>query len=287
MLSAVFLTPLVYFTPTHDQFELPKLVFLGLTASMMLILSLTLRQKSFLGPLGAALLLLLAAQTVSSLPKISLSWQASLLGDYENFSGLATLLTYIACFLSFQAAFQSRQAEKPFFFISLSAFLSSLYAVAQHFGLDFVQWNPATVISTREFASLGNPNFLSAFLAMALPLWLAWLKIKGEKRASIPSPVWILALLLGLCFLFFGTAQDSNPFSGPTFPPAGTLPPGSSIVSGFWAYPFSRRAWCASFFHWVPGLESQPWLSWPWGWSAREAGEVFSRLSWDGLSILF
>jgi tetratricopeptide (TPR) repeat protein len=206
-LSIVFLTPLIYFTPTKDQFELPKLLFLGLAASMMLILSLTLRQKPFLGPLGASLLLLLAAQTVSSLPQVSLSWQASLLGDYENFSGLATFLTYLSCFFAFLAAFHSRRAEKPFFFISLSALLSALYAVAQHYGLDFVKWDPSTVNSIREFASLGNPNFLSAFLAMALPLWLAWLNTREAKGPSFPSPAPVLALLLGLCFLYLGAAQ--------------------------------------------------------------------------------
>lgn len=210
-LSTVFLTPLIYFTPTHDQFELPKLLFLGLAASVMLILSFTLRQKPFLGPLGAALLLLLTAQAVSSLPQVSLSWQASLMGDYENFSGLATFLLYLSCFFAFQAAFQSRQAEKPFFFISLSAFISSLYAVAQHYKLDFIQWNPTTIISSREFASLGNPNFLSAFLAMALPLWAAWLKTRDEKKTSMPPFTWGIALLLGLCFLYLGTAQG-HPF---------------------------------------------------------------------------
>jgi len=206
-LSALFITPLILFTPLHDQFELPKLLFLSVLVSAALILSLTLPQKFPTGPLTISLLLLLAVQALSSLPSMSLSWQASLLGDYENFSGLATFLTCLACFFAFQSAFSARQAEKPFFYISLSAFLSSLYAVAQHFGFDFVQWNPTTIISTREFASLGNPNFLSAFLAMALPLWLAWLKTRDEKEPSFPSPVWWLALFLGLGFLYLGMAQ--------------------------------------------------------------------------------
>ncbi len=210
MLSAVFLTPLLLFTPTHDQFELPKLIFLGLLVSGALALSLTLPPKTPTGPLTLSLLLLLAAQTISSLPSMSLSWQASLLGDYENFSGLATFFTYLSCFLAFQAAFNSHATDKPFFFFSLSAFLSSLYAVAQHFGLDFIQWNPTTIISTREFASLGNPNFLSAFLAMVLPLWLAWLKTRATKPSAFPSPLVGLGLFLGLCFLYWGTAQGHS-----------------------------------------------------------------------------
>ena len=80
MLSVLFLTPLLFFTPANDQFELPKLVFLGLSTAMMLILTLTLPRKPLPGPLGCALLLLLALFAISSLPGNSLSWQASLFG---------------------------------------------------------------------------------------------------------------------------------------------------------------------------------------------------------------
>jgi hypothetical protein len=210
MLSVLFLTPLIFFTTANDQFELPKLVFLGLSSAMMLILSLSLPHKPLLGPLGAALLLLVAVFAISSLPGNSLSWQASLLGDYENFAGIATWLTYLACFLSFQSAFGSHPSDKPFFFLSLSAFLSSFYAIGQHFGFDFIQWNPLTVNSTREFASLGNPNFLSAYLAMTLPLWCAWVRPQGNKNPSVPSVVTFISLLLGLLFLFLATTKGHS-----------------------------------------------------------------------------
>ena len=217
-LSAVFLTPLLFFTPAHEQFELPKLVFLGLVSSLGLGLALSLHPKPAAGVLEVPLFLFLAAQVLCSLPQTSLSWQASLLGDYENFSGLATLLTYLGCFFVFKSAFQSHQTEKPFYFISLAAFLSSIYAVAQHFGLDFVQWNPTTVISTREFASLGNPNFLSSFLAMAFPLWLAWSKTRTISKPSFPSPLWITALLLGVFFTTLATSRGHT-FLGPDLSP--------------------------------------------------------------------
>ncbi len=217
MISVLFLTPLLYFTPAHDQFELPKLVFLALSTTLMLALSLTFIKRSFMGPLGIALFLLLAAQIVSSLPGNSLSWQASLLGDYENFSGIATFLTYLSCFFAFLSAFQTHPGEKPFFFISLSALLSALYALAQHFNLDFVQWNPNTVNATREFASLGNPNFLSAFLAMALPLWLAWLSVKNVKIPNSPSANWWIAFVLGLSLLYISTFRG-HLFLGSGFP---------------------------------------------------------------------
>jgi len=71
----------------------------------------------------------------------------------------------------------------------LSAFLSSIYALMQSFGFDLINWDTKTngVIGT-----LGNPNFQSAFAAMALiPSFLYFYSIKNKK-------VWSM-----LIFVFF------------------------------------------------------------------------------------
>jgi tetratricopeptide (TPR) repeat protein len=210
---AAFMTPLLFFVDGRDQFELPKLTFLAVTGVAMFALSFALRGLPRLTPLTAALLALFLVQVISSLPGISLSWRTSLLGDYENFAGLASSAVYLLWFLALSSTLTDRVLERTLFLSALSALLSSLHALGQHAGFDFVQWNPESVIGNREFASLGNPNFLAAYLAMALPLAIVVggrHAFTGRPAAVVPGRVLFPALLLvGLAFLLSGTSKGA------------------------------------------------------------------------------
>jgi tetratricopeptide (TPR) repeat protein len=210
----VFFTPLLFFIPSHDQFELPKLTFLMVLAVPGIALALK-KRESPPTPLTLALFLLLGFQIFSSLPQVSLSWRTSLLGDYENFAGLATLFTFLALFLVFRLNLEKLKIEKLFYFNSLTALLSSLYAIGQHFQFDFIQWNAESVNPSREFAALGNPNFLSAYLAMSLPLFLS-VSLKPSEKNVLPARwpgflSWFLAFL-GFFALILGTNRGLEIF---------------------------------------------------------------------------
>ena len=209
----LFFTPLLFFTLSHDQFELPKLTFLALMAIPLLLLEMTAKETAGGTPLSWALLAFVGTQTLASLPGLSLSWQTSLMGEYENFAGLTTLFTYCIWFALLSRNLNEGRIQKIFYFNSLAAVLSSLYAIGQHFGFDFIQWNPGSVNATREFASSGNPNFLSAYLAMSLPLLLT---IAFQPRSAQTAPLnppgplhWFLAPL-GLLLLVLGTDKGMN-----------------------------------------------------------------------------
>jgi len=210
LLLGFFLTPLLFFTQTHDQFELPKITFLILLAIPLLVLELG--EKNFIQSRSPTLFLLLffLTQAIACLPSISLSWITSLGGDYENFAGLSTLLTYVVWYFIFLRVLTPKRIEKIFYFILLAAFFSSLHAIAQHFQFDFIQWNPESVNATREFAAMGNPNFLSAYIAMAIPLFLT-LSFRNQDEEtqikSIFSPSYSLLLVLAVGFLFLATAK--------------------------------------------------------------------------------
>ncbi len=155
-------------------------------------------------------MVLLIVQSFSAFPFVSLSWRNSLFGDYENFAGLTTLGAYLLWFGSLNRILNESKLRKIFIFNSIAALLSSLYAIAQHFGFDFIQWNPESVNATREFASLGNPNFLSAYLAMSIPLYLcASLQrlSSGNFKNSAPSPFFWLSTALGLSCSLLGTVK--------------------------------------------------------------------------------
>jgi O-antigen ligase/Flp pilus assembly protein TadD len=192
VLTAVLLTPLIFFLPTRDQFELPKLVFLGVLAAFLLLLPLPTRLPRK-DPLRSALLGLFLLQTASSLPFTSLSWRVSFLGDYENFAGWTTALLFLTWYLLLSRLPDRSLLEKALRFNSLAALLSALYAIGQRFGFDLVHWNPDSVSAAREFASLGNPNFLAAYLAMSVPLFLGSERT-AQARTGGPLP---FLLLLG------------------------------------------------------------------------------------------
>ncbi len=213
-LSTVFLlTPLLLFTPSHDQFELSKLTFIALAALPLLFFLLFSENIVLSGKTTLFLVLFVATQALACLPAISLSWQTSLVGDYENFAGLYTLLTYLAWYLIFISVLDPASIRRVFYFIVLGAFLSSLHAIAQHFQFDFVQWNPNSVNTTREFAALGNPNFLSAYIAMAIPLFLTLCFEKNEaepEQKPVFSPASVILLIISLGLLFLATIKGQS-----------------------------------------------------------------------------
>ncbi len=215
ILFAVFFTPLLFFTKGHDQFELPKLTFLTLLAVPALLWELKRDETLKPTPLSLALLLLLAVETLASLPLASLSWQTSLLGDYENFAGLSTFILYLLWFRIFNRFLSPEGLEKLLVFNSLAALLSALYAIGQHFQLDFVAWNPGSVVASREFGAMGNPNFLSAYLAMSLPLFLSvslkTLLNKAKKPLS-GGPFGGVWASLGLLLLLAATGKAASFF---------------------------------------------------------------------------
>lgn len=248
MLFALFFTPLLFFVQSRDQFELPKLTMLALLAVLFFVTELKEGTSGRPTALSFSLLALLIVQASASLPWTSLSWRTSLLGDYENFSGLATLVLYLAWFRIFSRFANEWRIEKLFLFNTMAAFLSSLYAIGQHFQLDFIQWNPDSVNASREFASLGNPNFLSAYLAMSIPLFLSGFLKDSTPPAGAPQgpgPLSLFSSLLGFSLLLAGTARGLtllhlNPGSVPglLFRAGGLL----LLTAGFLRW-YRLRAW--------------------------------------------
>jgi putative inorganic carbon (HCO3(-)) transporter len=57
---------------------------------------------------------------------------------------------------------------------AIAAFLTSLYALLQHAGIDFpsISWSEPMMVRTRAIGSFGNPTFLAGYLVVAMPLVL-------------------------------------------------------------------------------------------------------------------
>ena len=176
---AVFLVS-VAVTPasTLDPINLPK--FWVLLAISFAISGILLTQPKVLfkranwpviAPARAVFLFMLIAFVTSS---IAISQQ--LFGAYGRNTGLLTYFSFGSLFIGVALA-TNKTLEKPFLFGSGAAFaINVIYGVIQSNGGDPIKWsNPyAPVIGT-----LGNPNFVAAFLGMGVAFALTYLIAPG------------------------------------------------------------------------------------------------------------
>ena len=211
-----FLGPLLVFLPAYNQYLLPKSVLLALCAAPLLFLELGGKEPPSSSPLSLALLVFCATQCLASLPWTSLAWRTSLLGQYDLFSGLSNLAVYMAWFFVWARRLDGEGVARILRFNSLAAVLSSLYALAQYSGLDFLVWENPYYTPDRTSAAMANPNLLAGYLAVSIPLFLCGLM--GQKAGAKPMPpshLWKVSVtaLAGLSLLALDTDRVATALS--------------------------------------------------------------------------
>ena len=171
-----FITPLLLWPYTSEVFEFNKMLFVYL---MTILIASVWLIKSFLNkkleivktPLDIPILLFLASQIISTI--ISINPHTSLWGYYSRFhGGLMSTVSYITLYYALVTHFhgENKAIKNLLIAILSSAAIISLYAVLEHFGIDKDIW--VQDVQNRVFSTLGQPNWLSAFLVALLPLSL-------------------------------------------------------------------------------------------------------------------
>lgn len=199
-----FLTPLILWPNTSEVFEFNKMMFVYLLT--ILIVS-TWGIKSFVDkkieiaktPLDIPILLFLASQIISTI--ISINPHTSLWGFYSRFhGGLMSTVSYIALYYALVTHFtgQTKAIKNLITSILASATLISLYAILEHFGIDKDVW--VQDVQNRVFSTLGQPNWLSAFLIALLPLSL--FQATSAKENNYRFIYAILSLLFLIAIIF-------------------------------------------------------------------------------------
>lgn len=133
-------------------------------------------------PFDIPLLLFLLSQVLSTI--FSIDRHTSLFGYYSRFhGGLFSTLSYIALFYIVVSEFKKDISfiYKCIWVTLVSGFLVSLYGILQRLGIDKTIW--VQDVQNRVFSSLGQPNWLSAYLAVLILITLAFfLKEKTYKK---------------------------------------------------------------------------------------------------------
>lgn len=209
----LFFVPLLLYPKTSEVFEFNKMMFVYLAVALTATLWLfrTVLEKRILiakTPLDLPILLYVLTQLLSTI--VSIDPHTSLWGYYSRFhGGLFSTLAYIIFFYAVVSHyhylkkknlstgfFSAPAAVLKLWLYSLisSAILVAFYGILEHFGIDKHLW--VQDVQSRVFSTLGQPNWLSAYLValLPLPLFLAY-HTSRRTRALTWSAVTLLFLL--------------------------------------------------------------------------------------------
>ena len=128
--------------------------------------------------LDIPLAVFLITQLLSTL--ISVDIRTSIFGFYSRFNGgLLSLLSFALLYWAFVSNIDSKKVINYIKSIIFSAILVCIYGILEHFGIDKQIW--VQDVSERVFSTLGQPNWLAAWIVSIIPLPIAFL-IKAKKQ---------------------------------------------------------------------------------------------------------
>lgn len=212
-----FATPLLFnpsrTIPSFELFEWNKMMFVyGMTTVIVgawIGRMITARKIYFKRtPFDLPLLLFLLSQSLATL--FSIDRHVSIFGYYSRFhGGLLSTISYILLYYAFVANKEIINLKRLILFVLSSGTVVALYGIAEKFGIDAHMW--VQDVRSRVFSTLGQPNWLAAYLATLLPISLVLviltsknkilnIHIKYQKTTTIV--IRLLCLLFYVCLLF-------------------------------------------------------------------------------------
>lgn len=179
--SLFLVTPLLMLASTSELFEFNKMLFIYFVALGVLFvwfLRMFKEKRFFIGKtlLDIPILIFLGSQVLSTL--FSIDRHTSLFGYYGRFNGgLVSLLAYLIIFYGFVTLFDKKNRERLMKWSLLSSFLVILWGLPGRFGHDLscllytgqfnnICWTDQFRPAERMFSTLGQPNWLGAYLAV-------------------------------------------------------------------------------------------------------------------------
>ncbi len=176
-----FLTPLLFTKYNHELFEYNKMMVVYLLTVVVsgCWLIRMIRERTFLvkrTPLLVPVLIFLVANFLSTI--ISIDPHTSIWGYYTRSNGgLLSIISYSILFLALVSLFEAEQCLKFVKWALYSGLAVALYAIPEHFGVSpscvilYHQFNAGCWVQdvqARVFATLGQPNWLAAYLGMLI-----------------------------------------------------------------------------------------------------------------------
>lgn len=211
-LAVFILIPLILTPYNYELFEFNKIIalyFLTGLISGTWILKMIFNRKIIFNPTPffIPLVLFLLSQIISTI--LSIDPHTSLFGYYSRFhGGLLSTISYLILFFAYSSNFSQKPEKTTLDFLKVilsTALLVSLYAVLERLGIDKHLW--IQDVQNRVFSTLGQPNWLAAYLLALIPLTLAFIFKNRSKKI-------IIKINLFLLFIFYLTLLFTKSRSG-------------------------------------------------------------------------
>jgi O-antigen ligase/tetratricopeptide (TPR) repeat protein len=173
LFAQLLLSPIVFSKDTVEVFEYDKVAVLLLAAIALAAYFLP-SARRFRVPRDAVslgFLLFLGSAAASTIFSIS-PW-TSIFGAHESFAGIFTIAAYTILFFATRSLCRTADDARRLLVASvIGAAVASTYALVQVTQIDPIRWGRISRFGEyiRPFATMGHPNFLSAFLVMAFPI---------------------------------------------------------------------------------------------------------------------
>ncbi|KKR34002.1 MAG: hypothetical protein UT63_C0008G0001 [Candidatus Gottesmanbacteria bacterium GW2011_GWC2_39_8] len=169
-----FFVPLILTPLNYELFEYNKMMMVygfALVIGASWIIKMIANGKPVIRrtPLDIPILLFLLSQIISTI--FSIDRHVSIFGYYSRFNGgLLSVISYITLYYAFVTNFPQDKIKKLMFWVLSSGFLVSVYGILEHFGIDKNIW--VQDVQNRVFSTLGQPNWLAAYISVLLPISL-------------------------------------------------------------------------------------------------------------------
>lgn len=205
-----FLVPLMMTPYNYELFEFNKMLLVYFLTTIIVaawLIKMVIHKKFIFRRtfLDLPLLIFFFSQLASTIS--SFNFHTSLWSYYSRFhGGLFSTISYLLLYWSFATHLDKEKTLSVIRYTLYSAVLVALYGIAEHFGIDAKYW--VQDVRNRVFSSLGQPNWLAAYLVALLPIPMAMLlgDTQDEKRKTKKNALLITyyALLISfyLCLLY-------------------------------------------------------------------------------------
>ena len=201
----LFLVPLILWPFTSEVFEFNKMVIVYILTTLITA-TWAIRmicEKKFIFRrtiLDIPLLVFFGSQLASTI--LSIDPLTSWLGYYSRFNGgLASVICYTLLYWAFVSNIDSKRAMKLVYVTLISGALVAFYGVLEHFGIDKKIW--VQDVQSRVFSTLGQPNWLAAWLIALIPVTWSLILKTGSKLKSYKFLIYFsLSILLFWAMIF-------------------------------------------------------------------------------------
>ncbi|MDI6716172.1 MAG: O-antigen ligase family protein, partial [Actinomycetota bacterium] len=201
--------PLFMLPQTYSVFDLPEaMLFIVLTSLILCTWIIKITQeghiKWYRSPLDIPTVTMIAIVTISTILSVNpiTSLTGSSLSDRNE--SFLVFLSYIFLFVAanqFTAGNSNRKQHLLKFFVTTASAIS-IYAILQHFGIDYFQYDVSGIDTKRPPGTLGQPAYLGMYLAMVLPISITLFSIERRRLDRIIYALSAIVVVIALVLTY-------------------------------------------------------------------------------------